>query len=63
MLTFSIEQYALTEAGYLIVRMLQRFEQIEWLGGADEPRKTITFTMQPRDGVPVRLTYAKAEAV
>lgn len=42
--------------------MLQRFEKIEWLGGVDEPRKTITFTMQPRDGVPVRLTYAKAEA-
>lgn len=56
------QQYALTEAGYLIVRMLQRVEKIEWLGGADEPRKTITFTMQPRDGVPVRLTYAKAEA-
>lgn len=56
------QQYALTEAGYLIVRMLQRSEKIEWLGGADEPRKTITFTMQPRDGVPVRLTYAKAEA-
>lgn len=44
------------------MRMLQRFEQIEWLGESDEPRKTITFTMQPRDGVPVRLTYAKAEA-
>ncbi|KAJ0119926.1 Cytochrome P450 [Diaporthe amygdali] len=56
------QQYALTEAGYLIVRMLQRFEKIDWLGGAGEPRKTITFTMQPRDGVPVRLTYAKVGA-
>ncbi|KAK2616045.1 hypothetical protein N8I77_002762 [Diaporthe amygdali] len=56
------QQYALTEAVYLIVRMLQRFEKIDWLGEAGEPRKTITFTMQPRNGVPVRLTYAKAGA-
>lgn len=36
--------------------------KMEWLGGSDEPAKTITFTMQPRDGVPVRLSYAKLES-
>ncbi|KAK1980105.1 cytochrome P450 [Colletotrichum cereale] len=52
------QQFALTEAGYLIVRLLQRFESMEWLGPEGKPRKDIHFTMAPRDGVRVRLRYA-----
>ncbi|GKT55949.1 cytochrome P450 [Colletotrichum tofieldiae] len=52
------QQFALTEAGYLLVRLLQRFKSMEWLGPQGKPRKDIHFTMAPRDGVNVRLQYA-----
>ena len=38
--------------------MLQRFDKMEWIGPPGEPRKNVTFTMSPKDGVPLRLTYA-----
>ncbi|KAF3801268.1 Cytochrome P450 52A5 [Colletotrichum gloeosporioides] len=52
------QQFALTEAGFLIVRLLQRFKAMEWVGPVGKPRKDIHFTMAPKDGVPVRLVYA-----
>ncbi|WYZ33976.1 hypothetical protein EsH8_I_000252 [Colletotrichum jinshuiense] len=52
------QQFALTEAGYLLVRLLQRFKSMEWVGPPGKPRKDIHFTMAPRDGVPVRMVYA-----
>ncbi|KAJ9635358.1 hypothetical protein H2199_008360 [Coniosporium tulheliwenetii] len=55
------QQYALTEAGYLIVRMLQRFDRIEGVGEhwQKKPRKKISLTMYPLDGVKVRLRMAR----
>ncbi|KAF9871067.1 hypothetical protein CkaCkLH20_11484 [Colletotrichum karsti] len=52
------QQFALTEAGFLIVRLLQRFKKMEWVGPQGKPRKDIHFTMAPRDGVHVKLEYA-----
>ncbi|KAK1579249.1 cytochrome P450 [Colletotrichum navitas] len=52
------QQFALTEAGYLIVRLLQRFKSMEWLGPEGKPRKVLHFTLAPRDGVNIKLQYA-----
>ncbi|KAK2012508.1 cytochrome P450 [Colletotrichum eremochloae] len=52
------QQFALTEAAYLIVRLLQRFDGMEWLGPEGKPRKDLHLTMAPKDGVKVRLRYA-----
>jgi hypothetical protein len=49
------EQYAITEASLLVVRMLQQFDAIEWLGSAGKVKKGFGLTMFPEDGVPVRL--------
>ncbi|TEA18334.1 Cytochrome P450 52A5 [Colletotrichum sidae] len=54
------QQFALTEAGFLLVRLLQRFKSMEWIGPEGKPRKDIHFTMAPKDGVSVRLRYADA---
>ncbi|KAK1990763.1 cytochrome P450 52A12, partial [Colletotrichum falcatum] len=54
----SVEQFALTEAAYLIVRLVQRFESMEWLGPEGKPRKDLHLTMAPKDGVNIRLRYA-----
>lgn len=62
------QQFALTEAGYVIVRLLQRFESIEGVGNSWEPvekggvgyvKQNLTLTMCPADGVKVRFTEAR----
>src|SRR5262249_26602365 len=52
------QQYALTEAGYVVVRMLQTFDAVEWCGRLGPPRKAFSLTMSPRDGVVVRFRRA-----
>ncbi|KAJ4290904.1 hypothetical protein N0V90_010100 [Kalmusia sp. IMI 367209] len=61
------QQFALTEAAYVIVRLLQRFERMEGVGNSWEPvekggegfvRTTVTLTMAPADGVKVRFMEA-----
>ncbi|KAK2042629.1 cytochrome P450 [Colletotrichum somersetense] len=52
------QQFALTEAAYLIVRLLQSFESMEWLGPEGKPKKDLRLTLAPRDGVNIRLRYA-----
>jgi hypothetical protein len=52
-----VEQYALTEASYTVVRLLQRFDTLE---NADphprqEPIKRSNLTMMHDLGVPVKL--------
>ncbi|KXH62722.1 cytochrome P450 [Colletotrichum nymphaeae SA-01] len=54
------QQFALTEAAYFLVRLIQRFKSMEWIGSPGEPRKDIHFTMVPRDGVSVKLQYAES---
>jgi len=52
------QQYALTEAGYLVVRLLQRFDVVEPVDRAlhwKNTRKGLGLTMSPRDGVRGRL--------
>lgn len=56
-----IEQYALTEASYTVVRLLQSFDTLE---NADphpriEPIKLSNLTMSHDLGVPVRLYLAR----
>lgn len=56
------EQYAITEVGYVVVRLLQHFDTLE---GADphprmEPVKECTITLSHALGVPVRLYSSKA---
>lgn len=55
------QQFALTEAGYVLVRMLQTFEAVEPLerGEMARLRKGVGLTMWPADGVPVRFRKAK----
>lgn len=53
------QQYALTEAGYVVVRLLQEFEAVEWCGMEGPTKKKFGVTMSPRDGVVVRLRRAK----
>ncbi|KAG8157160.1 hypothetical protein KVR01_012868 [Diaporthe batatas] len=52
------QQFALTEAGYLLARLTQKFERIDWLGPPGKPKKDVLFTLSPRDGVHIRLHYA-----
>ncbi|KAJ5133517.1 hypothetical protein N7526_004882 [Penicillium atrosanguineum] len=52
------QQFALTEAGYVLVRLLQRFDQIEDIN-ADQPiRWGLTLTSCPKDLVTVRMHQA-----
>ncbi|KAH7401428.1 cytochrome P450 52A12 [Pyrenochaeta sp. MPI-SDFR-AT-0127] len=62
------QQFALTEAGYVIVRLAQRFEKMEgvgntWVekevGGAGYVRHALSLTGCPSDGVKVRMKEAK----
>ena len=56
MCVFYIEQFALTEASFLLVRMLQRFERIEpAVPGETEIKKDFGMAMKAADGVGVRL--------
>ncbi|KAF2397411.1 cytochrome P450 [Trichodelitschia bisporula] len=51
------QQYAITEASYLIVRLLQQFDDIEWCG-AEKMKKGFTLTMFPGEGVNIRFRKA-----
>lgn len=54
------QQFALTEASYVLVRMLQRFEAVEPLERVEmsKLKKGVGLTMWPADGVPVRFKRA-----
>ncbi|KAJ5804879.1 Cytochrome P450 E-class CYP52 [Penicillium riverlandense] len=52
------QQFALTEAGYVIVRLLQRFDKIEDVYPDRKIRGALTLTMAPADLVTVRLHEA-----
>ena len=56
------QQFALVEASYLLVRLLQQYDSIEPFDRADmaKMRKGMGLTMWPADGVKVRLHQAKA---
>ncbi|KAF2470455.1 cytochrome P450 [Lindgomyces ingoldianus] len=63
------QQFALTEAGYVTVRLLQRFDSLvgesnSWegveKGGVGWVRQWVTLTSCPADGVKVRMREAKA---
>ncbi|KAF2738015.1 cytochrome P450 52A12 [Polyplosphaeria fusca] len=63
------QQFALTEAGYVIVRFLQRFEEMEGVtnswdpvekGGKGQIRQWLTLIANPADGVNIRMKEAKA---
>ncbi|KAL3439644.1 cytochrome P450 [Aspergillus tetrazonus] len=53
------QQFALTEAGYVIVRLLQRFDAIMDCFPEREIRYGLTLTLAPADGVFVRLHAAE----
>lgn len=62
------QQFALTEAGYVLVRLLQRFEKIQGVGNSWDPvakggygydRFGYTLTICPADGVKLRMKEAK----
>ncbi|KAG9192422.1 unspecific monooxygenase [Alternaria panax] len=62
------QQFALTEAGYAIVRLVQRFEAIEGVGNSWEPkekggmgyvRNGLRLTTAPADGVKLRMKEAR----
>lgn len=52
------QQFALTEAGYVIARLLQRFDQIEDVNPDQKPRWNLTLTSCPADLVTVRMHEA-----
>ncbi|KAK3675515.1 hypothetical protein LTR78_004598 [Recurvomyces mirabilis] len=56
------QQFALTEASYLLIRLLQKFDKIEPtdLQEMRQMRKALGLTMWPRDGVKVRLHRASS---
>ncbi|KAF2641585.1 cytochrome P450 52A12 [Massarina eburnea CBS 473.64] len=65
------QQFALTEAAYVIVRLLQRFEKCEGVGNSWEPaekggygyiRWVISLTGSPADGVKLRFKEAQESA-
>jgi hypothetical protein len=53
----SVEQFALTEASYVAVRLLQRFDKIENLDPETVVRNTLSLTSST-NGVKVRLHEA-----
>ncbi|KAL2872529.1 cytochrome P450 [Aspergillus lucknowensis] len=54
------QQFALTEAGYVLVRLLQRFDAIEDVYPEKDIKYTLTLTLTPKDPVTVRLHEAAA---
>ncbi|EHK97188.1 putative Cytochrome 52A11 [Glarea lozoyensis 74030] len=57
------QQYALTEAGYLTVRLLQRFDGIQAVEGLDVIEQFVTVTLEPTKGVNVRLREAASSYI
>lgn len=60
------QQFALTEMGYTIVKLLQRFEAVEnFMGPVDggRPRLKAEIVLQPGDGVRVGFWESKGEKV
>ncbi|KAL3419033.1 cytochrome P450 52A5 [Phlyctema vagabunda] len=58
------QQFALTEMGYTLVRMLQRFERVEnFMGAVDggEPQLKAEIVLQPGQGVKVGFWQSKSE--
>ncbi|USP80383.1 putative cytochrome p450 family protein [Curvularia clavata] len=53
------QQFAVTEAGYVVVRLPQKFDMLEWMGLNAEPAYRMTLTCSPADGVKLRLREAK----
>ncbi|KAB2574148.1 Cytochrome P450 52A12 [Lasiodiplodia theobromae] len=53
------QQFALTEAGYVVVRLLQRFEALEAEEVGEAPGYRMTLTCAPSVGVKVRLREAR----
>jgi cytochrome P450 len=49
------QQFALTEAGYVLVRLLQRFDRIEDVRPDSEPKYGLTLTVAPAENIVVRL--------
>lgn len=58
MLMCMAEQYAITEASFLIVRLLQTYDRMDWLGEQGRISKAFGLIMYPAKGVPVRLHKA-----
>ncbi|KAL8736132.1 MAG: hypothetical protein Q9181_002522 [Wetmoreana brouardii] len=52
------QQYALAEAGYLTVRLMQRFDAVEAVDDLTEIPQYVTVTLEPKNGVKVRLRKA-----
>lgn len=52
------QQFALTEAGYVLVRLLQRFDRIEDVNADQKPRWGMTLTSCPADLLTVRMHQA-----
>lgn len=52
------QQFATTEIGYTIVRILQRFETVTGSGMEEDPRLKAEIVLQPADGVRVHFSTA-----
>jgi len=59
MLTMRTEQFALTEASYVTVRLIQRFDRMENLDPELTPKHNLTLTSCSASGVQVRLHVAR----
>ena len=61
------QQFALTQMGYTVVRILQQFERVENFGGGGEvgkgPKMRCEVVMSPGEGVRVGFWDAKEEAM
>jgi hypothetical protein len=64
----NLKQFALTEAGYVLVRLAQRFEEIVGVGNSWESKQNggqgyfrtkLSLTASPADGVKVRMREAR----
>lgn len=50
-----VEQFALTQVSYVLVKFLQRYERMESLGSQGNIKKDTGLIMSPAHGVKVRL--------
>lgn len=53
-----VEQYALNEASFTLMKFCQRFDKIEALDMTGPLKKGLTIVLSPGDGVKVRLHRA-----